>query len=470
MGRLIPATPFTGRVNELNRLEGIYGSGKFECVILHGRMRVGKTALLREFVRDKKFIYFAAQETHSGENLTDLSRSIDAFRNAPAGQPRGMDRSIRSFDDALRSVFEMAIHERIVFIIDDYQFLAVAQRGMSELICEHIDTSFLKSRLMLVICGSSESVMEKETLGFHSPFHGRRTAQMKLMPFSFFEAKRYYSEFSLFDIAVLYGMTGGVPKYLELMDSDRSIEDNIRQSFFDTSSYLFEETANLLRREVRDPAYYNAVLRAIAAGCTKNSEIAARVGLETSAVTAYLNNLISFGLVAKYTPIAEKSGRKTIYEICDNFFRFWYRFVPDNISYIMSGQADKIWRSFAGDIPAFMSLVFTDICRQWLEQQNQAGNLPFDIVETGRWWGFDPALKSDVYIPIVAYSDDNHAIFCDCEWSDEPVPADTLASLVERSRLLRYPDSFYFLFSKSGFSDECADLAQHFGANLVMFE
>jgi len=458
--------PFSGRQSELRKLEGLYGSGKFECVIVHGRQRVGKTALLRRFIQDKDAIYFAAQETSSHENLEDLSRCMDIF-------PRENDkraRKISSYEDALRRVCEQAQSKRIVLVIDDYQFLAATCRGISELICEMIDNLLSGSRLMLIVCGSSEPVMESETLGYDSPFHGRRTAQIKLPPFTFFETKRYYSDFSPFDIAVLYGVTGGVPRYLELMDPELPIEENIRRVFFDVSSFLFEEPANILRREVRDPAYYNAILRAIANGCAKNSEISASVGLETSACTAYLKNLIALGFVGKYTPVTEKAGKKTIYEIEDNMLRFWYRFVPENMSLIKSGMADRIWRSVARDIPAFMTKVFEDICRQWLQQRNQSGSLPVNFVEVGRWWGVDPVWKTDIFLPIIAYADDDHAIFGDCVWSDDPAHVDALTSLAERSRLFRYTNRYLYLFSRSGFSEECAEMALRLGANLVMFE
>jgi len=457
---------FVGRQNELKRLDGIYNSGKFECVVLHGRIRVGKTSLLCEFMGNKPAIYFSAQETGSSENLNNLTRCIESFqREQPASE-----RAIRSYEDAFERVHELALTERILLIIDDYQFLAASHRGISALICEQIDRRLRNSHLMLVLCGSSEPVMESEAIGYGSVFHGRRTAQIKLQPFTFFEAKRYYSGFSPFDIAVVYGLTGGVPRYLELMDPELPIEDNIRQTFFNDSSFLFEEPANILRREIRDPAYYNAVLHAIAAGKIKNSEIASATGLETSACTAYLKNLIALGFVEKHTPITEKAGKKTVYEISDNMFRFWYKFVPDNMSLIRSGMADRIWRGVAREIPSFMSKVFEDICRQWLEQRNQAGRLPIEFVEIGRWWGVDPVWKADISLPIIAYADDDSAIFGDCVWSEEATQTGALNSLVDRSRLFRHTNRHLYLFSRSGFTGECADAAQRIGATLVMFE
>ena len=457
---------FMGRRDELSKLDMVFNSGKFECVILHGRRRSGKTALLREFVADKKSVFFSAQATSANENLKNLIHCIGIFLHDRVDATGALN----TFEDAFKCMSELAQSDRVVLIIDEYQFLVASYRGISELICGQIDKSLISGKLMLIICGSSNPVMDSETLGYNSPFHGRRTTQISLSPFSFFEIRRLYSGFSPYDAAVVYGLTGGVPKYLEFMDPELSIEDNIRCNFFDASSFLFDEPANLLLREIRDPAYYNAILRAIATGLSKNSEIASEVGLETSACTAYLKNLIALGFVGKYTPVTERAGKKTVYEIEDSMFRFWYRFVYGNISLIQSGTVDKIWRDVASEIPSFMNKVFEDICRQWLRQQNTAGRLPVKFVEIGRWWGVDPVWKTDAAVPIVAYADDDHAIFADCDWSENPTQIGALTSLFERSRLFRNTHRYLYLFSRSGFSDECTETARRIGANLVLFE
>ncbi|MDR2600215.1 MAG: ATP-binding protein [Oscillospiraceae bacterium] len=456
---------FYGRTNELRKLDNLYASGKFECVILHGRLRVGKTSLLKRFMSDKNCIYFSAQETSDSENLNFLVRTVKAFPKIPAGE-----QPLKNYyEEVFERINKLSRTERLLLVIDEYQYLVGSNKNMSEFICRFIEQKFSTGKLMIVICGSSEAVMHSETLDY-SAFYGKRTAQIKLEPFTFFEAKRFYSDFSPFDIAVIYGLTGGIPKYLNMMNPNVSVEDNIKNTFFNASSELFEEPETFLRREVRDPSYYNAVLRAIATGANKNSEIAAAVGLETSACTAYLKNLISFGLVGKHTPVTERPGKKTIYEIEDSMFRFWYRFIPGVASIIHAGSIDKIWRSVSHEIPIFMSKVFEDICRQWVTQRNDENKMPVKFTDVGRWWGYDLITKADTSIPIVAYAGDSYALFGDAIWSDVPTGEDALRNLEERSRLFRYPERFLYLFSRSGFTDECADLALRLGANLVMFE
>ena len=460
---------FLGRDAELKRLNTLYESKKFECVVLHGRQRIGKTTLIREFIKNKNAIYFSSQETCIIENRQNLINLVKAFdKDSAIDIKNNFD-----FDEIFEHIYKLARSQRVILIIDDYQLFAQGKRGITDLICNHINKHLRYSRLMLIISGSSEPVMEKEVLSLDSPFYGWRTAQIKLLPFTFEEFRRYYSSYPLFDATIIYGMTGGVPKYINMMSSDLPIEDNIRRAFLNSDSFLLEEPINILRRVVRDPTYYNAVLKAIGSGNDKNSEIASAVGLDTAACTAYLKNLIAMDIVEKHTPLLEKIGKKTIYEIEDSFFRFWYCFIPDNISQIRIGAVSKIWRDIARTIPMYMYKTFLAICRQWLSEQNSLGQLCFNAVEFGRWWGTipvgngSPNSKEIVSIPIVAYSDDDNVLFADGKWSEEPIDTEALESLIYRSRMFNYKNKFYYLFSCSGFTSDCIDLAEKHEVYLI---
>lgn len=167
---------------------------------------------------------------------------------------------------------------------------------------------------------------------------------MKLLPFDFADTCRYFKKFSGEDKAVIYGMVGGTPQYLLQMNDRISVEENIKYTFLNPTSALFEEPENLLKQEVREPALYNAIITAIAAGASRMAEIATKVGEETSVCAAYLKNLIALGLIQKETPYGIKTSRKSIYTIDDNMFRFWYRFVPGNSSIIARGAADLVYK------------------------------------------------------------------------------------------------------------------------------
>ena len=133
------------------------------------------------------------------------------------------------------------------------------------------------------------SFMEEQVLGYQSPLYGRRTAQMKILPFDFFEAREYFQKFSSLDMAAVYGIVGGTPQYLLQMNDSLSLEDNLKENLLEPSSYLFEEPSNLLKQEIREASTYNAIISAIASGASRLSEIASKAHLETSACSSHLN-------------------------------------------------------------------------------------------------------------------------------------------------------------------------------------
>jgi AAA+ ATPase superfamily predicted ATPase len=456
---------FVGRKRELEKLNELYGSGKFECAVIYGRRRVGKTTLINEFVKGKKAIYYTGLETSSRENLENLSRSVMTARLG--GETYAV---FPGYQAALDTLHEMSAAERVVMVIDEYPYLAGAYGGISSLLQVQIDNKFKNGKLMLILCGSSMSFMENQVLGYKSPLFGRRTAQFKIQPFDFFEAKSYHKNFDPHEAAMIYGLTGGIPQYLELMDDNLGVAENIKRSFFDPNAFLFEEPSNLLKQEVREPAHYNAIIRSIATGSTRNSEIAARADMETGACANYLKNLISLGIVSKETPITETSSRKTIYAISDSMFRFWYRFVPDNAALIHSGMSDRLWKKVEPQMPDFMGRVFEEICKQWLWRENAADRLPVSFVKLGRWWGNDSIRRQQAEIDILALSEEDSALFAECKWTKEKADAGVLETLVHRAELFRFREKHLYIFSRSGFTDRCADKAKKLNVVLLSFD
>ena len=326
---------FIGRERELVSLNRLYLSGKFEFVVIYGRRRVGKTALINQFIRDKKAIYFTGVESNARQNLENFSKSIIEL-----GTGIEAETTFVSFQAAFEYVFRMSEEERLILAVDEYPYVARAFRSLASTLQLLIDKYKENSRLMLILCGSSMSYMEDHVLAYKAPLYGRRTAQIRLMPFDFADTCRYFKNFSDEDKALIYGIAGGTPQYLLQMDDRLSVEDNIKNTFLNPVSFLYEEPENLLKQEVREPALYNAIITAIATGASRMAEISTKVGEDTSVCSVYMKNLIGLGLIQKETPYGEKASRKSIYVIADHMFRFWYRFVPENHSIIARGAAD----------------------------------------------------------------------------------------------------------------------------------
>lgn len=457
---------FIGRERELASLEKLYTSGKFEFAVIYGRRRVGKTALISQFINGKKAIYFMGVESNARQNLENFSKNIMEFG---IGIQAGT--IFTSFQTALEYVFKMAENERLILAIDEYPYVARSSKSLASTLQLLIDTYKDRSKLMLILCGSSMSYMEDHVLAYKAPLYGRRTAQMKILPFDFADTCRYFKHFSREDMAVVYGMVGGTPQYLLQMDDRLSVEDNIKNTFLNPASSLFEEPENLMKQEVREPALYNAIITAIAAGASRMAEISTKVGEDTSVCATYLKNLMTLGLVRKETPYGEKASRKSIYAVDDNMFRFWYRFVPENQSVIGRGAAELAFKRIEPYLSDYMGKVFEEICRQYLWKLLLSGESPVEFKELGRWWGTDPSTHSQAEIDIMGEQDKDTALFGECKWTNEKVDAGVLETLIKRSSIFRYREVHFYFFAKSGFTKGCVDTAGKMGnVSLVHYE
>lgn len=456
---------FIGRENELNTLNKLYNSDKFEFAVIYGRRRVGKTALISEFTKDKDTIFFTGVETNAKQNLDNFSRCIMEYNTGFASGA-----SFNSFQMAFEHVFELAKTKRIVLVIDEYPYVARSSKSLASTLQLLIDKNKDTSKLFLILCGSSMSYMEDHVLAYKAPLYGRRTAQFKIKPFEFLEACCYFNNFSDVDKALAYGVVGGTPQYLMQLDDTLSIEENIKNTHLNPSSSIFEEPNNLLKQEVREPAIYNAVITAIATGSSKMNEISNKIDEDTSVCATYIKNLITLGIVKKESPYGEKSTRKTIYSIEDNMFRFWYRFVPENTSVISRGATDLAYSRIAPELSSYMSSVFEDICKQYLWKLLLEGKCAVNFTDLGRWWGANPKTKSQEEIDIMSVDKDT-ALFAECKWTNEKVDLGVLETLVERSTLFNYKKKHFYLFAKTGFTKGCIDRANKMGnVTLVIYE
>ena len=447
---------FIGRAQELNTLNRLYASDKFEFAVIYGRRRVGKTALINEFIGNKKAIYFIGVESNAKQNLENFSQRIIECNTGIS-----VSTSFASFQAALEYVFQMAEKERIILAIDEYPYVARSSKSLASTLQLLIDKYKDTSKLMLILCGSSMSYMEDHVLAYKAPLYGRRTAQMRIQAFSFEETCHYLSGMSDEDKALIYGIVGGTPQYLLQVNSKLSVEENIKNIYLNPMSFLFEEPINLLKQEVREPAIYTAIITAIATGYSRMSEISSKVGEDTNVCATYLKNLVALGIVQKETPYGEKASRsrKSIYSIEDNMFRFWYRFVLENNALIARGAADLAYNRIKPYLTDYMGKVFEDICTQYLWKLLLTDRSPVQFSSLGRWWGNDPRTRSQTEIDIMGEQDKETALFGECKWTNEKVDLGVLDTLIDRSKLFNYQKVQFYLFSKSGFTKGCIDKA-----------
>ena len=351
---------FIGRTSELATLNAELerGSG---FVVIYGRRRVGKTTLIKEFIKDKRAFYFLATTESEAQSMKRFAGVLSRTTKNPM-------LSKVTFTDWLDLFQVVADHpdEKKVLVIDEFPYLVKTNPDFPSILQNAWDEVLKDHNVMLILCGSLISMMKKHALAYDSPLYGRRTAQIRLMPLQFTDV--YEAQNLSFEQAVeQYAITGGVPKYMEFFQSDEPLVEQIRRVVLSKNGFLYEEPDFLLNEEVQTPINYFSVLKAISDGNHKLSKIGMTMEQDTSAITPYLKTLIDLGFVTKNVPITEKNperSRKSLYYVSDNFIRFWFRYVyPFKGELELDNQQivlDEMGKDFK---QKFVAFAYESICR-----------------------------------------------------------------------------------------------------------
>lgn len=447
---------FIGREKELAELERRYAQPGFQFPVVYGRRRIGKTRLLREFLRDKRSVYFMATE-QSGHVLLRLF--TEAIREQLPGELPAYIGAFGGFEDLFKFIGEISASKRLVLAIDEYPRLAKACPEISSVLQKFIDLSWNKTQLYLILCGSSMSFMESQVLGEKSPLYGRRTGQLKLLPLPYYEAVRFFTGWSAEDQLMGYGICGGIPKYLEIFSACPSLREAILSEFLCPGGHLIEEPGNLLKQELREPAVYNSILSSIADGATRLSEIAQSAGIAYAKLGFYIANLTDLGIIKREKPSGKGGARRSLFAFADEMFSFWYRFMPSCQNLIEMGAAQRAYEGrIAPLLPQWFGHVFEHICMDYLKFLVANGKIAVLYTDYGRWWGTNPVKKREEEIDLVL-SDERHLLAGECKWRKERADLCVLKELEERAALVSLEKEVsYAIFSRAGFSPELKDL------------
>lgn len=455
---------FIGRQTEMAKLNAEY-SRNSSFVVIYGRRRVGKTTLIKEFLKKKTAFYFLATEELESQSMKRLAGVVARTTKNSLLQKV----TFTDWLDLFQIIADYKPEEKKVLVIDEFPYLVKSNPAFPSVLQNAWDEILKDSNVMLILSGSLIGMMQKHALSYDSPLYGRRTAQMRLTPLPFTDI--YAVQELPFDKAVeQYAVTSGVPKYLEFFEGKRELEEQLKDTVLSKSGFLYEEPNFLLKSESMTAVNYFSIIKAIADGNHKLGKIAGVLGQETSALTPYLSTLADLGFIEKRTPITEKNpekSRKGLYFISDYFIRFWFRYVYpykgelelDNMQIVL----DEIDKDF---IKNFVAFAYEDICRDIFANLCRKEAISFIPSRIGSYWLND--FDGDTEIDVMAVDHQNRRIFAgECKYHAKPVDAPVYFALKEKvantgeiRKAFPGYDVIYGVFSKSGFTQRMLDAAR----------
>lgn len=432
---------FVNREKELLLLNDEYKHKAFRFSVLYGRRRVGKTTLLKEYIKEKPAIYFLVTLENFHIVLERLQEVVANFFN---------DEFLRTLQlKDIRQLFtyisQKKLDEKLIIIIDEFQYLTKLDSSIPSQFQYIVDELLSKTNVHLILCGSIISMMYEQTLSYNSPLYGRRSSAIKLEALSFKYLNHFFTHSTQNELIERYAVVYGVPKYLEMFRSDENIFVEIEKNILNSNAYLYNEAQFILQNEVNEPVNYFSILESISHGEHKLGNIASRLGKNVQNITSYITKLIELDIIYKEVPVTETNplkSKKGLYFIKDNFFRFWFAYVLPYKSQLEIGNSQFVLKKIEENFNGFVAKTYEDLAINYIVEN-------YDVLKCGRWWN-----KSQE-IDAIAITKD-YLIVAECKYSNKKVGVNVLEDLENKVQYIDspLPVKKYMLFSKSGFTQE----------------
>lgn len=455
---------FYDRSAELADLESITKKKAAQFVALYGRRRIGKTALLTRWLAKQRIAtaMWTAQRSTSKWLLESASRAFSEITGS-SGAVFG------SWEALFEALGKAAKRRRVIIVIDEFTYLLESVPQISSILQVAWDRLFKQTKIVLVVSGSHYHMMHEEFIRGRRPLFGRTTADILLNELPPDELQTFLPRYSASQIVETYAVLGGVPKYLEMWDSGRSVEHNLRNVVLSPVTIFRQEPMALIQDEIPEPRTYLAILQSLGAKRLAPKIVSEQTGIALPHVGRYMHTLETLRFVRKIASLSTADPLRTRlvrYEISDAYLRFYFQFIAPRIQLFEQHRTDSLLRAVRKGFETFVATTaFEELCRRYIEALGERSRLPFNPEWVGQAW--DRRTQVDV----VALDKASKTLLVgECKWHERPVPEQVCDELQSKVKKLRHFSDYhihYALFSKAGFTKSLRDRARKEGVRLI---
>lgn len=442
---------FYGREIERKKLCTMFQTDGQMISLIYGRRRIGKSELIKQVLKETeiKSIYYECKQTTEQNNVDSLAELISELFEFP--KP-----AFDNMEVLLQFLFQKAEKEQLILVLDEYPYLRENSKGLDSILQSVIDHYKDTSNMKLIVCGSYVDTM-KALLEKQNPLYGRIDLTLNLKPMDYYESALFYPEFSDEDKVRLFSVFGGIPYYNRLIDSRKSVRDNIIDLIASPGARLENEVSMYLNSEISKITNANEVFEALAKGFSRYKDILDQSNVSSGpALIDILDKLMRMDVVAKEAPINDENNKKKSgYFISDNLSLFYYKYIFRNMSRLNIMDSDVFYdRYISEDFETkYVPKSFERICKQYLIRKNRKGLMDEIFEKIGKYYYDDPAEKKNGEFDIVTQDDRGH-IFYEAKFRKDPVTEIIVQNeirQVEQTGLKCYK---YGFFSRGGFTCE----------------
>ncbi len=421
---------FFNRENELGILEKEYRKEGSVFTVVYGRRRVGKTALIYEYIKNKPSLFIYATEAAFSIQLENVKPQLLQLIDKPYLN----EIKLESFQQLFNLLNEYDFTKKLVLVIDEYQNLCKVDKSFSSQLQMVWDTQLKHKNIHLILSGSVISMMHSEVLDYSAPLYGRRTSNIHLKPLLFKYIKAFLPTVDKEEQMKIFASFGTIPKYLELYEEEKPFLENVKENILNKNAFLYSEGNFLLRQELGEVSTYFSILETISKGETKVGNIASRLQVPSTHITRYLMKLIDLDILTKEVPVTETNPLKSKmgrYRFKDKFLQFWFFYVYKNYNLLEINQVDTVVEEIEKNFnDRFVSFAFEDYIAEDL-MQNPSKYVDFTPKKVGRWW------NKNEEIDLIAM-DERNICFIECKWQNRVDKEQVLRRLMKKSALVKH--------------------------------
>lgn len=364
-----------GRIQECNILKSCYESDKAELVAVYGRRRIGKTFLVKNYFKDKFDFYITGiYQGSKKEQLGFFNRQLCEYSKML--YPK-VDDWFDAFEQ-LKHYISTLKKEKIVVFIDEFPWLdSPKSRFLKSFELFWNSWASDRPQIKLIVCGSATTWMMSHLLGDKGGLHNRVTRRIKLAPFTLGETELFLKKqgivWNRYQIAEAYMTLGGTPYYLQMLQKQYSLAQNIDHLFFSENAELRDEYTFLFRSLFNDSAIYRNVVELLskkAKGMTRAEMMSCLKLSDGGNFTNVLENLCNCDFIRRYSAFGKKE-RDVLYQLTDLYTLFYLKFVKDN-----NGRDEHFWTNMidSSERRAWCEYSFEQLCLHHIPQiKNKLG-------------------------------------------------------------------------------------------------
>lgn len=353
---------FIGREDELKELNARYLAQSSQLIVVYGRRRIGKSQLLKMFCENKKHLFIEGIEgAHRNKQIDNaLKEFAKQSQNPLAGKLRLTQ--WQDFFDLLTDHFKNQTSKKII-VFDEFQWMANQQSYLVSLIKFYWDNYWKKLNVMLILCGSVAHFMVKKVVQSKA-LYGRINWELSLVALPPNKSRKMLSRRGDFEALKYLLVLGSIPKYLEEVNQNQSLDTNLNKLFFQKNGFFVNELEKIFFSQFKEVQVYKKIIETLSKKNQSLAEISKKLKIPSGGgLRGYLSNLEKAGFIRVYTSIYQKGHRSQKYKLFDEYLNFYFKFMQNHSRQINENTKQNLFKLIVSPIwNPWLGIAFEVFC------------------------------------------------------------------------------------------------------------